>query len=349
MSPADPKSPYDPEDPEEEDLWFLPAPLDDSDASEPPWPQADHSDPLGPVAWRAAEARLGRELADAAAAFARLDERLSHVAEAHTRLAVMAASGAFEAESIWIATERLALYLALREGTREQAQDLSRADWAHRRLLSRIDPLEDIAAYLGRHPTDHDGLAGLTEQAMGAEFRAEAEAWIDQVGPLDDAHPFTQAAAGFHLWRLSGLSPVGNVVEAAIVTASLGAMDSRACNFLPMTLGSRRELMLQGSAEMRLNGWLRATTHGCQRLLMELDKILAWRTRALKETTDLSGRTVPRLIETLIAHQLVSAELLAGIADVSRPAALRNLVLFQDRGLVREVTGQSRYRFWTLV
>jgi len=349
MTPADPKSPYDPEDPDEEDLWFLPAPLDESDAETPPWPQADQSDPLSPKAWRAAEACHGRELAEAAASFARLDERLSHVSAAHPRLALMAASAAFEAESIWIATERLALYLALREGTREQAQDLSRADWAHRRLLSGLDPIDDIAAYLGRHPTDHDGLAGLTEQAMGASFRAEAEAWIDQVAALHDTHPFTQAAAGFHLWRLSGLSPIGNVVEAAVVTSGLGAAGSRACNFVPATLGSRRELMLQGSAEMRLNGWLRATTHGCQRLLMELDKILAWRKRAIAQTTDLSGRTVPRLIETLVGSQLVSAELLAAAADVSRPAALRNLVLFEARGLVREVTGQSRYRFWTLV
>lgn len=349
MTPADPKSPYDPEEPEEEDLWFLPAPPDESDVAAPPWPQAETVDPLAPEAWTKAEGALGRELADAAAHFARLDERLAHVPEAHARLALMAASAAFEAESIWIATERLALYLALREGTREQAQDLSRADWAHRRLVSGLDPLEDLTAYLGRHPTDHDGLAGITEQAKGAVFRAEAEDWIDQIAPLDEAHPLTQAAAAFHLWRLSGLSPTGNVVEAAVVAAALGARGSRACMFVPVTLGSRRELMLRGSADMRLNGWLKAATHGCQRLLMELDKVLAWRARAQGETGDLSGRTVPRLIETLIANQLVSAELLAGVAKVSRAAALRNLRLFEARGLVREVTGQSRYRFWTLV
>lgn len=33
----------------------------------------------------------------------------------------------------------------------------------------------------------------------------------------------------------------------------------------------------------------------------------------------------------------------------SRAAVQRNLTLFQARGLVREVTGQGRFRFWKAV
>jgi len=349
ISSSDPRSPYDPDEAEEEDLWFLPAPPEDQDPATPPWPVANRSQNLEDQEWQAAEQKLGRALADAAAAFARLDERLSHRVQAHPRLALMAVSAAFEAEGIWIATERLALYLALREGTREQAQDLSRADWAHRRLLSGLDPFDDLPAYLGRHETDHDGLEGITEQIHGTAFRNEAEGWIDRVAALESAHPLTQAAAGFHLWRLSGLAPVGTIVEACVVTAAYGAQGTRSCKFIPASLGARQDLLARGSAENRLAAWLRATTHGCQRLLMELDRIATWHDRAAQKTTKLSGRTVPFLLDALVANQLVSAEMLATLSGVSRAAALRNLTLFADLGLVREVTGQSRYRFWTLL
>lgn len=349
ITPSDPRSPYDPEEPDEEDLWFLPAPPEDIDPTAPPWPVARRAQPLEDQDWLNAEDKLGRALSDAAAAFARLDERLSHRPQAHPRLALMAVSAAFEAEGIWIPTERLALYLALREGTREQAQDLSRADWAHRRLISSLDPFDDLQAYLGRQQTEHDGLEGITEQIHGVAFRTEGERWIDRVSGLESAHPLTQAAAGFHLWRLSELAPEGTIVEAMVVTAALGAVGSRTCQFVPASLGARQDLLTRGSAKLRLSGWLRATTHGCQRLLMELEKIADWQDRAGQQTKHLSGRTVPFLCEALIANQLVSAEMLATLSGVSRAAALRNLTLFAEMGLVREVTGQSRYRFWTLV
>ncbi|HID67372.1 MAG TPA: hypothetical protein EYP31_03730 [Roseibacterium sp.] len=63
---------------------------------------------------------------------------------------------------------------------------------------------------------------------------------------------------------------------------------------------------------------------------------------------NLSGRTPPRLIGVLLRPPVVSAELVSATLSCSRPAARRNLGLFAKRGLIREVTGQDRYRFWTV-
>ncbi|WP_371808498.1 helix-turn-helix domain-containing protein [Ruegeria sp. HKCCA6948] len=81
--------------------------------------------------------------------------------------------------------------------------------------------------------------------------------------------------------------------------------------------------------------------------LLHLDRVSAWDTRTRDATTDLSGRTPPRLIEVLTASPMVSAPLAERLTEASRAAVQRNLILFTERGLIREVTGQGRYRVWT--
>jgi Fe2+ or Zn2+ uptake regulation protein len=44
---------------------------------------------------------------------------------------------------------------------------------------------------------------------------------------------------------------------------------------------------------------------------------------------------------------MVSAPLAEELSQASRAAVQRNLDLFARRGLIREVTGQGRYRIWT--
>jgi DNA-binding IclR family transcriptional regulator len=44
---------------------------------------------------------------------------------------------------------------------------------------------------------------------------------------------------------------------------------------------------------------------------------------------------------------MVSAALAETATGASRAAVQRNLALLQQRGLIREVTGQGRYRLWT--
>lgn len=94
--------------------------------------------------------------------------------------------------------------------------------------------------------------------------------------------------------------------------------------------------------------WYRAVQAGALSALLELDRLSDWQARATHTTADLSGRTPAKLIAGFLRWPVLSAELAATAATCSRPAARRNLALFADRGLIREVTGQSRYRFWTV-
>ncbi len=74
----------------------------------------------------------------------------------------------------------------------------------------------------------------------------------------------------------------------------------------------------------------------------------AWRHRAEKATRALQGRTPARLIEALIATPALSSEMAAELTGASRAAILRNLTWFEENHLIREMTGQGRFRFWTV-
>jgi len=80
---------------------------------------------------------------------------------------------------------------------------------------------------------------------------------------------------------------------------------------------------------------------------LHLDRLAAWQLRATQATTDLSGRTPPRLLRLLTDWPSLSAPLAEAESGASRAAVQRNLDLFAARGLIREVTGQGRYRVWT--
>jgi DNA-binding IclR family transcriptional regulator len=60
----------------------------------------------------------------------------------------------------------------------------------------------------------------------------------------------------------------------------------------------------------------------------------------------LSGKTPPALSAVLTEWPLVSAPMAETLTGASRAAVQRNLVWMEERGLVREMTGQGRYRMW---
>lgn len=62
--------------------------------------------------------------------------------------------------------------------------------------------------------------------------------------------------------------------------------------------------------------------------------------------TTLSGRTPPALCAVLANWPLVSAPMAEALTGASRAAVQRNLAWMEARGLIREVTGQGRYRMW---
>ncbi len=60
----------------------------------------------------------------------------------------------------------------------------------------------------------------------------------------------------------------------------------------------------------------------------------------------LSGRTPPALRLILAEWPLVSAPMAETLIGASRAAVQRNLAWMEMRGLIREVTGQGRFRMW---
>ena len=62
--------------------------------------------------------------------------------------------------------------------------------------------------------------------------------------------------------------------------------------------------------------------------------------------TLIPGRTTPALRAGLTEGPLVSAPMAQAGTRASRAAGQRNLAWMQERGLIREVTGQGRFRMW---
>ena len=72
----------------------------------------------------------------------------------------------------------------------------------------------------------------------------------------------------------------------------------------------------------------------------------AWSARAETMMAPLSGKTPPALRAVLTECPVVSAPMAETLTGASRAAVQRNLAWMEGRGLIREVTGQGRFRMW---
>lgn len=84
----------------------------------------------------------------------------------------------------------------------------------------------------------------------------------------------------------------------------------------------------------------------CLTAMRRLDEVETWSTTPEAEMAPLSGKTPPALRAALTEWQLVSAPMAEALTGASRAAVQRNLAWMEARGLVREITGQGRYRMW---
>ncbi len=324
--------------PAEEDLWFLPPPPSvDSGPAAPPWPTATPRRPgTGTRDWERAEAGLGRELAAAAAALARLDQALAEQGArrqaAVQRLAAGEVAVLSWAEGHRLSPERIALHAMARLSAADaDHRALSRADWARRRLLGGQDPLDGEVFLAGGGRAGDGALPGLRMQEIA---RA-------------DLHPISRAAMAFHLWRGLDLGGPEAMLEPVTLAARIGAEGLRGLPFLPLALAGLAGLDARGTPQARLRGFLAAATRACQAGLMQVRRLRDWEARARRAIAPLSGRTPPALVEALVAVPVLSAVQAERLTGASRAAVSRNLALLTEMGLVREVTGQSRYRFWS--
>lgn len=329
----------------EEDLWFLPGAGDDpAGPFAPPVPRAERRALFDAAEWRAAQGALAAELAQVTLRLGRLDERLATMGQgARVRLALREVTDLGWWTGARIGADRLALWLALRAGMAgEDAPALARAGWAARRLSAGPSPSPSSTQGRGQGGW-RAGIAGF----LGRPVEGAAEEVADAMAGLAGLHPVVEAAVLFHAWRVAASGPSAGLEAAVLAARHAVGSDQGGALFLPLAMAGVQGLAASGSAERRLAAWLSGAERAALSALAELDRLRDWTGRARDGTADLSGRTAPALVEVLARWPAVTAPLAERATGASRAAVQRNLDLFAARELVREITGQGRYRVWT--
>jgi len=111
-------------------------------------------------------------------------------------------------------------------------------------------------------------------------------------------------------------------------------------------MGGAGGLRAGGPPADRLARWLDGMETTSLTAMRHLDDIEAWSVRAEAEMILLSGKTPRALRAVLSEWPLVSAPMAEALVGASRAAVQRNLAWMEVRSLIREVTGQGRYRMW---
>lgn len=330
----------------EEVPWFLP---DDEAVQDEPDPltrlfadgrRRERELPFADLsAWARAEGLMPRTLADAAAALARLAARLEYLGGAARVLPLELAELSWQSGAR-IGADQICLHLAgAGRATVEEdrARQMAGLSWAARRLdAGRFDP-RDLGSFLGEGEAAPDL----------AEARAD---WAVRLDAAEHLHPLTRAAFAFALWQGMGLSSSTRVIEPAVMASLLAAEgQGRGITYVPFALGANRYLTAGGPPDDRLTLWFQAAERGAKRALMELERAGIWAAKARAATADLSGRGPTALIRLFEASPFVSTALGVKHGPNSRAATQANLNLFEARGLIREITGQGRFRLWRAV
>jgi len=331
----------------DDDLWFLPGPPEDELDYLPPGPGAEETTEAVVLGdWQRAEAGAAARLARVAGRMGALDERLRRGPEGwRHRLALIEA-----AELSWfsgdrITADRLALWIALRlSGVQEDAAALARVGWAVRRLTGGPGPGGGLSEFLGRHDPTQD-----TIDPHADPFADRADSWQALLLSGAALHPITRACMGFHLWALAGLGQQGDRLEAAVTAARIAASEGQGAVFAPLAMGGAGALRAGGDPPVRLVRWLEGMDSALLSAMRHLDQIEDWSARAGAVMAPLSGRTPALLRRALADWPLLSAPMAEALTGASRAAVQRNLAWMETRGLIREVTGQGRFRMWRAV
>lgn len=274
--------------------------------------------------WADAQANEAVSLAQTAAAFGALDERLANAPAGYRlRLAIAEASAQSGAISDPVSVERIALWHGEHlAGQAAEVPPLVRAGQAARALLGPV----------GRPDTPlHDDIGERRNRP--------------------NLHPISRAAR--HFWqRIDSLPDPAptQVIEGAVHAARVAAADARGgATFLPLAIGGTLDavgLMRGLPHRARLQSWLAGAEEGCLAALARIDQLNAWQQRADRAIDALSGRTPGRLVAVFATWPVVSARMAEEKSAVSRAAVQRNIDRLVDAGLIREITGQGRYRLW---
>jgi hypothetical protein len=236
--------------------------------------------------------------------------------------------------------DRLALWISMRlSRVQDESVALARVGWAVRRLSGGPGPEVDLSVILDRR--DPKNMADENEP-----FSDRAGSSLDLMAQSIDLHPIARACMGFHLWSLAGLGQHGDRMEAGVTAARIAAIEGKGAVFAPLAMGGAGGLRAGGSPADRLARWLDGMGTACLTAMRHLDDIEAWSVRADAALALLSGKTPPGMRAVLTEWPLVSAPMAEELTGASRAAIQRNLSWMEAQNLVREVTGQGRYRMW---
>ena len=329
------------EETSEDDLWFLPGPMEVEPDYLPPGPRAELRETAVLDDWRKAEAGNAARLARVAGRIGALDDRLKRSAEGmRHRLALIEAADLSWFIGDRVGPDRLALWISMRlSGVQDDTGALARVGWAVRRLTGGPAPEDELSAFLDRR--DPEILGDEAEP-----FADRAGGWLYLMAQAADLHPITRGCMGFHFWSLAGLGQHGDRMEAAVTAARIAASEGKGAVFAPLAMGGAGGLRAGGSPAERLVCWLDGMETACLTAMQHLDDIEAWSARAEAEMSPLSGKTPPALRAVLTDWPIVSAPMAEAMTSSSRAAVQRNLAWMEKHRLIREVTGNGRFRMW---
>ena len=132
-----------------------------------------------------------------------------------------------------------------------------------------------------------------------------------------------------------------------MTAARFAASDSRGgAVFAPLALGGGTGLRAYGPPSARMAQWYDGLSNAVRAAMRHLDALEAWQNAATSAIAPLSGRTPARLLQVVAEWPVVSARMAEEATGASRAAIQRNLTWMEDKGLLREVTGQGRFRYW---
>ncbi|NGQ93329.1 hypothetical protein G5V65_20795 [Rhodobacter sp. HX-7-19] len=308
----------------------------DLEASRPPRSRTERGSLVDPQEWLDAQGRLSGDLASACLAFGRLDARLSTAGEGmRLRLALQEIADLGWLTGSRIGVERLSLFIALRIGAGDDAALLGHFAWGVRRLTGP-------GKVVGQ---------GRWAASLASFLGFEGEAVLDLADAMEGTevlHPITQAAFLFHALKMAGAERDARDIEGGVTAARLaGEKLGRGALFLPLALGSGTALRGQGTVLARLAAFLRGAEQASLSALMMIERMTDWEERVREALKDCSGRTPGELVQVFARWPMVSAPMAEEHVGASRAAVQRNLDLMTARGVIREITGQGRYRIWT--
>ena len=235
----------------EDDLWFLPGPMEEEPDYLPPGPRAELREGEVLDDWRKAEAGHAARLARVAGRVGALDDRLKRSPEGwRHRLALIEAADLSWFAGDRIGPDRIAIWISMRlSGVQEDPAALARVGWAVRRLTGGPGPEVDLSAFLDRR--DPENMVDDAEP-----FADRAGGWLNLMAQAAELHPITRACAGYHLWSLAGLGQQGDRMEAAVTAARIAASEGKGAVFAPLAMGGAGGLRAAGSPADRLARWL---------------------------------------------------------------------------------------------